>query len=136
MKRVLLILALLGFCTTSTASEQNAKDYIYQSLECSSYFFIAAGGLKKPGNTFNPALAATYDKHAGWLMMFGRIVGNGIDMKQETLDLIMEQSFTRLQGVMGYNYSNFALLQNQYGETCKEFAEAAFTEMQAKGLIE
>ncbi len=133
MKHILIALVLIAAWSvwpSQAAEHMNAKDYIYQSLECSSYFFIAAGGLKKPGNTFNPTLAATYDKHAGMLMDFGRTVGNGIGMTQETFELIMEQSFVGLQKMMSYNYSNFALLQQKYAEPCKEFAELVFQAIQ------
>ena len=125
-----LALALTFLLPTAVDADQDfaAKNLVYDSIECSIFFTIAAAGLSKPGGLGDQQkyrdLAATYRQLSGMLTVYGTIVSQGINMKPETFRLISDQTFNDQQALMGGTFSNFALLQNKYSTKCKAFAEA------------
>jgi len=85
-------------------------------IDCGTYLVISAEGMEKQQNV------ATGNKLRGIAKQFFDLATQPaiyIKMKPETFQVLIEQTLEKHGELVGYNFSNFSLLMNQYHDACE-----------------
>ncbi len=97
-------------------SERALREFIDDCLDCGTYLVISAEGMEKQQNV------ATGNKLRGIAKQFFDLATQPaiyIKMKPETFQVLIEQTLEKHGELVGYNFSNFSLLMNQYHDACE-----------------
>ncbi len=101
--------------------ERALREFIDDCIDCGTYLVISAEGMEKQQNV------ATGNKLRGIAKQFFDLATQPaiyIKMKPETFQVLIEQTFKKHRERMGYNFSNFSLLMNQYHDACEALRRA------------
>ena len=120
--KILLSLIFLFFYFSEKADEAKMEEWTYINtiddiLSCSTYYFISAMGLERAKDSNS----AKVMKHSDELTFMAAYLGEGINLKKETIDSKLELHLKEQLSIIDNDYKNLSLLIVKYAENCKDW---------------